>query len=75
MGPGDFSSSIPTGADNLPSHELAEPNLQSNGTWQLASEDWNMPGFSRSVAEDTYQDSVEGGLYWLWDMTWNGDER
>jgi hypothetical protein len=75
LGPGDFSASIPTGADNLPHHEFAGSYSQSHGSWQLPSDDWSMPGFSRGAVEDTYQDSIEGGLYWLWDMTWNGDER
>ncbi|KAF7520434.1 hypothetical protein PCG10_009225 [Penicillium crustosum] len=72
LGPGDRSAGIPTGGDNIQLGEFVEPGIQTHETWQLPAEyDWNMPGLSREPVENNHQDSVEGGLYWLWDMTWN----
>ncbi|KGO67729.1 Transcription factor, fungi [Penicillium italicum] len=71
--PGDRSAGIPTGEDNLQFGEFVEPGMQTNESWQLPAEyDWNMPGLSREPVENNHHDSAEGGLYWLWDMTWNG---
>ncbi|XHG03409.1 hypothetical protein AWENTII_006717 [Aspergillus wentii] len=43
--------------------------------WQMpAQQDWNEPDFSQAGLEETYFDSGESGLYWLWDMTWNAPE-
>ncbi|KAJ5515890.1 hypothetical protein N7527_007450 [Penicillium freii] len=72
LGPGDRSAGIPTGGDNIQLGEFVEPGIQTHEAWQLPAEyDWNMPGLSREPVENNHQDSVEGGLYWLWDMTWN----
>lgn len=72
LGPGDRSAGIPTGGDNIQLGGFVEPGIQTHESWQLPAEyDWNMPGLSREPVENNHQDSVEGGLYWLWDMTWN----
>ncbi|KAJ5265590.1 transcriptional regulator family: Fungal Specific TF [Penicillium chrysogenum] len=72
LGPGDRSAGIHVG-DNLQPREFVEPGIPAHEVWQLPAEyDWNMPGLSREPVENDHQDSVEGGLYWLWDMTWNG---
>ncbi|KAJ5813021.1 transcriptional regulator family: Fungal Specific TF [Penicillium robsamsonii] len=71
LGPGDRSG-IPTGGENLQFREFVEPGIQTHEVWQPAEYDWSMPGLAREPLENTHQDSVEGGLYWLWDMTWNG---
>lgn len=72
LGPGDRFAGIPTGGDNVQLGEFVEPGIQTHESWQLPAEyDWNMPGLSREPVENNHQDSVEGGLYWLWDMTWN----
>ncbi|KAG0153631.1 hypothetical protein PDIDSM_2285 [Penicillium digitatum] len=73
LGPGDRSAGIATGGDNLQLGDIVEPGMQTHESWQLPAEyDWNMPGLSWEPVENNHQDSVEGGLYWLWDMTWNG---
>ncbi|KAJ5431381.1 Transcription factor [Penicillium cf. griseofulvum] len=46
--------------------------IHTGGVWQPAEYDWSMSGLSREPVENNHQDNVEGGLYWLWDMTWNG---
>lgn len=72
LGPGDRSAGISTIGDNIQLGEFVEPSIQTHEAWQLPAEyDWNMPGLSREPVESNHQDSVEGGLYWLWDMTWN----
>jgi hypothetical protein len=72
LGPGDRSAGIHVG-DNLQPREFVEPGIPAHEVWQLPAEyDWNMPSLSREPVENDHQDSVEGGLYWLWDMTWNG---
>ncbi|CAG7931493.1 unnamed protein product [Penicillium olsonii] len=73
MGPAELSVN-----PSVQTRDMAfqEPQMgaQNNILWQQ-TDDWNMPGFSRFIPEDTYQDNTEGGLYWLWDMTWNETER
>lgn len=49
-----------------------EQNVQPN-VWQVPAEyEWNGASISPRVMEDSYHRDVESGLYWLWDMTWNG---
>ncbi|CAG7960041.1 unnamed protein product [Penicillium salamii] len=73
LGPAELYAYPSAQAQDAPYQEL-EMGMQNNILGQ-PTEDWSMSGFPRPVAEDTYQDNIEGGLYWLWDMTWNETER
>ena len=51
---------------------VSPEQTQPQGVWQIPAEyEWNATGASPRGVEDSYRD-VESGLYWLWDMTWNG---
>jgi len=67
MAPGDVNVHVPSELQYV-SPEQTQPQ----GVWQIPAEyEWNATGASPRGVEDSYRD-VESGLYWLWDMTWNG---
>lgn len=67
MAPGDVN--VPVQSEQ---QYVSSEQLQPQGVWQMPAEyEWNGTGASPRGVEDNYRD-VESGLYWLWDMTWNG---
>ena len=73
LGPTEFGASIHSDSRENSYHENGL-GIQNEIPWQ-STDDWTMSGFTRPLGEDVYQDNTEGGLYWLWDMTWNQTER
>ncbi|KAK9859156.1 hypothetical protein MYU51_016219 [Penicillium brevicompactum] len=73
LGPTEFGASIPSDSRENSYHENG-PGIQNEIPWQ-STDDWTMSSFTRPLGEEVYQDNTEGGLYWLWDMTWNQTER
>ena len=70
MAPGDVN--VPVQSEQ---QYVSSEQLQSQGVWQMPAEyEWNGTGASPRAVEDSYRD-IESGLYWLWDMTWNGTGR
>lgn len=50
--------------------------MQPHGSWQLPTEhDWSIFNGSLEGVQDSHFDSIDGGLCWLWDTTWNGIDR
>ena len=51
--------------------------MQPHNVWQQVPADyeWDGAGVSPRAVEDSYYRDTESGLYWLWDMTWNGAGR
>lgn len=48
-------------------------STQTQSIWQMPAEyEWNGLGVSPEAVEDNYHRDAESGLYWLWDMAWNG---
>lgn len=67
MAPGDVNVPVEESQQYVSSEQMQPQNIR-----QLTAEyEWNGTGTSPRGVEDSYRD-VESGLYWLWDMTWNG---
>ncbi|EYE94653.1 uncharacterized protein EURHEDRAFT_378109 [Aspergillus ruber CBS 135680] len=67
MAPGDVN--VPVQSEQ---QYVSSEQMQPQSVWQVPAEyEWNGTGTSPRGVEDSYRD-VESGLYWLWDMTWNG---
>lgn len=67
MAPGDIN--VPVQSEQ---QYVSSEQLQPQGVWQMPAEyEWNGTSASPRGVEDSYRD-VESGLYWLWDMAWNG---
>lgn len=77
LGPGDDrSSDIPAGGDNPRNREFPEQDVQPSGGWQLPAEsNWSLPAVPQAALEESFQQTLDDGLYWLWDMTWNGVDQ
>lgn len=77
LGPGDDrSSDIPASGDGPQNREFAEQDIQQSGGWQLPAEpNWSLPAVPQATLEDSFQQTFDDGLYWLWDMTWNGVDQ
>ena len=77
MGPGDdrlFGN--PTNGEAPPGHELVANNEDPSGLWQAPAQDWNMSENILGAGDENFFDgNMDGGLYWLWDMTWTGSDR
>jgi hypothetical protein len=44
--------------------------------WRPSAQDWGVTGNVQNTGIDNlYHENMDGGLYWLWDMTWNEVER
>lgn len=44
--------------------------------WQPTAQDWNVTGNVQNTGIDNlYNENMDGGLYWLWDMTWSELDR
>lgn len=77
LGPGDdqFLGAPPDGNfhRNNESIELHEPS----GTMpQMFANNWNVLGDTQATgAENFFDQTIDGGLTWLWDMTWNVHDR
>lgn len=70
MAPGDVN--VPVQSEQ---QYVSSEQMQPQGVWQMPAEyGWNGTGTSPRGVEDSYRD-IESGLYWLWDMTWNGTGR
>jgi len=70
MAPGDVN--VPVQSEQ---QYVSSEQMQPQGVWQMPAEyGWNGTGISPRGVEDSYRD-IESGLYWLWDMTWNGTGR
>lgn len=77
LGPGDdrFFGTPPSG-NILPGHESIEQSGHSNGVWQPPAQGWDVPESIQSASlGNSYDGNMEGGIYWLWDMTWNAADR
>jgi hypothetical protein len=44
----------------------------SRGQWPQSQIDWNAANMPESAFGTTADTNGERGLYWLWDMSWNG---
>lgn len=84
MAPGDdrpFNTPPVIGEDNSNTtnnqHISTGQNMQPHNVWQQvpAGYEWDGAGVSPRAVEDNYYRDTESGLYWLWDMTWNGAGR
>ncbi|KAJ6001581.1 hypothetical protein N7499_002516 [Penicillium canescens] len=72
----DGPSSIPTGTESPARRVYSDQEMLPRGNWQFPAEyDWNIFGGSQELAQDSHMDNIDGGLCWLWDMTWNGSDR
>jgi hypothetical protein len=77
LGPGDDRfSGLPPGGEFPRSHESVQQNEHTNGMWQTSVQDWDVTGNVQNTGIDNlYNENMDGGLYWLWDMTWNEVDR
>ncbi|QKX52984.1 uncharacterized protein TRUGW13939_00055 [Talaromyces rugulosus] len=75
LGPGnDGQSSIPT--EGPERRGFSEQGMQPHSNYQLPAEyDSSMYGGSQDGVHDSHMENIDGGLYWLWDTTWNGIDR
>lgn len=76
MAPGDdqLLGNLP-GGEAPSGQEHVANNGDPNSSWEVPSQAWNMPGNVHSAgAENFFDGNMDGGLYWLWDMTWTGAE-
>ncbi|OOQ81968.1 C6 transcription factor [Penicillium brasilianum] len=77
LGPGDDRlSAISHGGDFPRAHETVNQSGHPIGMWQPPAQDWNVAeNVQTAGVNNFYDENMEGGLYWLWDMTWNGLNR
>lgn len=76
FGSNDVVSSLAPGADIPVQRSIADEGIQQRGNWNLPSGyDWNVPGIPGDDLRESTYDTIDGGLGWLWDTTWNGFER
>ncbi|CRG82806.1 putative transcriptional regulatory protein C1683,13c [Talaromyces islandicus] len=72
--PGDnrfFDSHVRS--DSNPPRDLPQENMRSDDQWQLSVQrDWSDPNATSGSVENATDGNDEHGLYWLWDMSWNG---
>lgn len=75
LGPGDgLSFATFQGGDAPRNHEIIEQVRQPRGMSQLHTQEWEVSASAQTPVGNTfYGENVDGGLYWLWDMTWNGE--
>jgi hypothetical protein len=61
------------GRENHPPRDLLQESMRPDDQWQLsAPRDWGDLGVPSGSIENSTDGIGEGGLYWLWDMSWNG---
>ncbi|KAF7167563.1 hypothetical protein CNMCM5623_000869 [Aspergillus felis] len=77
---------VPSGNDDHPfnwcasgdthqAHSTLQDTLQPDHAWQQsAPNEWRDPSVSLGTMETATYGTSERGLYWLWDMSWNGTE-
>lgn len=81
-----FSLVVPSGNDDRSFNWYAsgdthqargtiQDTIQPDNTWQQsAPNEWHDPSVSLGSMETASYGTSERGLYWLWDMSWNGTE-
>jgi hypothetical protein len=81
-----FSPVVPSGNDERSFNWCAsgdihqargtiQDTLQPDPAWQQsAPNEWRDPSVSLGIMETATYGTGEQGLYWLWDMSWNGTE-
>lgn len=75
LGPGDgFSFGTLAGGDVPRYYEAVEQSGPARGMLQVQTQGWDASESTQNtVGSNFYGENLEGGLYWLWDMTWNGE--
>ncbi|KAH8698849.1 putative C6 transcription factor [Talaromyces proteolyticus] len=64
---------MPVRSDSHQPHDLLQENMRPDDRWQLSAlHDWSDPNVASGSIENTTNGDSEYGLYWLWDMSWNG---
>jgi hypothetical protein len=59
--------------DSHPPRDPLQESMRPDDQWQLYTpHDWNDPNVPAGSIETTTNGNGENGLYWLWDMSWNG---
>lgn len=72
----DISSSAIPGTEIPAQRTFADEGTQLRGNWQPSiGSDWNFSGIPEETLQGSAYDTIDGGLCWLWDTTWNGFER
>lgn len=70
MAPDDRSIGITI---NENSQNRQPVSTQTQSIWQLPVDyEWGGFGVSSGAVEHSHHQDADSGLYWLWDMTWNG---
>ncbi|THC97174.1 hypothetical protein EYZ11_003339 [Aspergillus tanneri] len=72
--PGDDRSfNLHAGGDGYRPREVLQESMRPDDVWQLSAEhDSNHPDVPPVAIENNYDGNGERGLYWLWDLAWNG---
>ncbi|RHZ59276.1 fungal specific transcription factor domain-containing protein [Aspergillus thermomutatus] len=64
-----------TSRDTHEARGTIQDTFQSDHAWQQsAPNEWHDPSVPLGAMETTTYGTGERGLYWLWDMSWNGTE-
>ena len=59
--------------DARQSHSIRQDSTGHGQQWPPTTHfDWNGPGMTGDNFDQTTDLNSERGLYWLWDMSWNG---
>ncbi|KAL4800136.1 fungal-specific transcription factor domain-containing protein [Aspergillus venezuelensis] len=55
------------------SHSISQDSTGQGQQWPPTTHfDWDRPGMAGDTFDQTTDPNSERGLYWLWDMSWNG---
>ena len=74
-GDDDHSFNWYASGDTHQARDTTQDTLQPDHAWQQSTpNEWHDPSVSLDAMETAAYGTGERGLYWLWDMSWNGTE-